>query len=424
MAINLNLEKYGDQFRAFVEFAKTNANNADALACIEGDENGVLLNPDGNLRRIVAKAGDEIKGLANPFFKRSQTHKDINNAVRDLFKETVLKVCGVGTIDELPPSVLAVMKKGDYGANGGHPLSVRRIKAVTDAIRALDAGPIPITGNGADIVREALLKGSGLEKEKHPGFVLKERMVKTATFSVQTLAANGMAHFKGKDGEIDLDGYTDTFQMDIKRGYPVSFNGGPQIHTLGAAKARDAYVDFLTDGEVKTYAEADDRTKIKAIALMMLTMQGIGGCAIKAAGCAFDSNGTDLRLSPGGNGGGRIDYVNVTKDAAGNIIIESDTTFNAPTLIVPDSKKVPRLFECDGDSSMAYHLKVTVDAESLDRFGGADWKNFDREAIRKIENNVTLPHRFEEAAKALPDDTKLNVDVDISLGVSVDNIVM
>ena len=29
------------------------------------------------------------------------------------------------------------MRKGDYGASGGHPLSVRRIRAVTDAIKAL-----------------------------------------------------------------------------------------------------------------------------------------------------------------------------------------------------------------------------------------------------------------------------------------------
>ena len=46
MAINLNLDKYGDQFRAFVNFANANANNADTLACIQGDVAGGLLDPD------------------------------------------------------------------------------------------------------------------------------------------------------------------------------------------------------------------------------------------------------------------------------------------------------------------------------------------------------------------------------------------
>ena len=424
MAINLNIEKYGDQFRAFVNFANANANNADTLACIEGDEPGGLLDPDGNVRSIVAKTdGDKIKPYKNLFFSRKNDQKALNNSVRSLFKETVLKVCGVVRIEDLPPSVRAVMRKSDYD-NDGHPLSVRRIRAVTDAIRVLDAGPIPIAGDGAGVVRDALMAGSGLERAKHPGFELKKRMARCAVASVQTLAAKGMAHFKGRDGEINLDGYTDTFQMDIKRQFPIRFNGGPEIHALGAAKARDAYVDFLTDGEVKTYAEADDRTKIKANALMMLTAQGISGCAMKAVGNAFDADGIMSRVTPGGNGGGRIDYINVTKDEAGNITIQSDTTFNAPTLIVMDGKKMPRTFMCDGDSSMAYHLKVTVDAESLDRFAGADWKNFDREAIRAIENEEGRPHRLEEAANALPEDTKLKVDVDVSFGINIDNVVM
>ena len=424
MAINLNLKTYGDQFRAFVNFANANANDADTLACIEGDKPGGLLDPDGNVRAIVAKTDDDkIKPYRNLLFSRNNDQKALNNSVRDLFKETVLKVCGVGRIEDLPPSVRAVMRKSDYD-NNGHPLSVRRIRAVTDAIRVLDAGPIPIAGNGAGVVRDALMAGSGLEHAKHPGFELKKRMTRCAVASVQTLAANGMAHFKDRDGEINLDGYTDTFQMDIKRQFPIRFNGGPEIHALGAAKARDAYVDFLTDGEVKTYAEADDRTKIKANALMMLTAQGIGGCAMKAVGNAFDADGIMSRITPGGNGGGRIDYINVTKDEAGNITIQSDTTFNAPGLIVIDGKKKQKLFMCDGDSSMSYHLKVTVGAESLDRFGGADWKNFDREAIRAIENEEGRPHRLEEAANALPEDTKLDVDVDVSFGINIDNVLM
>lgn len=48
--------------------------------------------------------------------------------------DTVFKVCGVKKFSELPPSVRAVMNEGDYDGNG-HPLSVRRIRAVTQAIQ-------------------------------------------------------------------------------------------------------------------------------------------------------------------------------------------------------------------------------------------------------------------------------------------------
>jgi len=134
MAINLNLPTYGDQFRAFVVFAKENANNEDALACIGGS---ALLDPDGKPRSIVAKNdGDKIKSLwKNQFFGRTGDQARLNDSVRDLFKETVFKVCGAKNFNELPPAVRDVMKEGDYKVDGGHPLSARRIRAVTQAIQ-------------------------------------------------------------------------------------------------------------------------------------------------------------------------------------------------------------------------------------------------------------------------------------------------
>ena len=86
MAINLNA-----QFHAFVDFAKANANNPDTLARLDGDGLN-LLAPDGKPRTIVAKNdGDKIKPYRNLFFSRKQGQADLNNAVRNLFKETVLK---------------------------------------------------------------------------------------------------------------------------------------------------------------------------------------------------------------------------------------------------------------------------------------------------------------------------------------------
>lgn len=126
MAINLNLEKYGAQFNAFAEFAAAHKNQ-DWVVRIEGQG---LLGANGEPRRIVAKNWD---GAGNVL--RFSGSRAVNNDVRSLFKETVLAVCGVRRLEDLPPSVLAVMKKDDYDGKG-HPLTVRRITAVTDAIKS------------------------------------------------------------------------------------------------------------------------------------------------------------------------------------------------------------------------------------------------------------------------------------------------
>ena len=137
MAINLNDSLYGAQFRAFQALADDTKLGQDALVSVDESNRGKgLLNEAGERMTIVVKNdGDEIKSFTNPFFSRKQNQIDLNNEVRNLFKETVLKICGVKTLDDLPKAVLSVMRKGDYD-NEGHPLSLRRIRAVTSAILA------------------------------------------------------------------------------------------------------------------------------------------------------------------------------------------------------------------------------------------------------------------------------------------------
>ncbi len=143
MAINLD----NAQFRAFRALADDAKLGQDTLVSVDGSGRGKgLLNEAGESRRIVVKKGDTIR----PLFGRSQGHVDLNNEVRDLFKETVLKVCGARTMDDLPESVFSVMKSRDYD-NKGHPLSVRRIRAVTSAILAEADKEAKATSGGAQI---------------------------------------------------------------------------------------------------------------------------------------------------------------------------------------------------------------------------------------------------------------------------------
>ena len=135
MAINLETNQFSAQFNEFVQFAKREGLTQDTLVRIDAGETGRgMLGPNGAPRKIVVKEGDEIKGITNPFFIRSKTNKDLNFAVRELFLKTILDVCNVTDVDKLPKTVRAVLNKDDFG-KAGHPLSVRRIRAITEAVR-------------------------------------------------------------------------------------------------------------------------------------------------------------------------------------------------------------------------------------------------------------------------------------------------
>ena len=210
--------------------------------------------------------------------------------------------------------------------------------------------------------------------------------------------------------------------MDVKRGLNIRLNNGPSISTLGEEKARDAYVDFLTDGMVKSYAEADEKTKIKACLLMNFTTQGFAATAIKAVGNAFDGKGINSRLSPGRGNGKRVDDFHITKDEKGCITIQAKVAFTSPVVIVADQNNVsyPRIG--NEGSGFAYDLKVTVSEESLDRFAGADWENFNNKEITAIEGDTTRQYNVKAAADALPDGTKLDLDADVSFNINVDSL--
>ena len=139
MAINLNHVQFGSQFQEFVNLAARNAGDPDSIVCLDEHERGrapeQLLGPNGEARVISVKGGDTIRPLLGARFGRSVADKASNNQIRNLFLETVLKVCGVQSQEQLPENIKLAMKLKDYD-NKGHPLTVRRITAVKAAIEA------------------------------------------------------------------------------------------------------------------------------------------------------------------------------------------------------------------------------------------------------------------------------------------------
>ena len=103
-----------NQFQKFYEFAqarKLEGKNT-AIAKLGGDAPADPLAE----RSIVAKKGDFIGKF------RFQASKDVNNAVRDLFRQTVIDMFGGER--NIPDSVKTAMLLKDYGK--GKPLTARR----------------------------------------------------------------------------------------------------------------------------------------------------------------------------------------------------------------------------------------------------------------------------------------------------------
>ena len=121
MATQVNLNDA--QFRAFTQFA---ASVSDKGTVLKANDNPLTAS-DGTPRKIVAKGYD---GYGHIW--RKQPSKDINNDVRTLFRDTVLRMFGVNDVQNLPDDVKTAMKTGDY--DKGKPLTARRIIAVSTAI--------------------------------------------------------------------------------------------------------------------------------------------------------------------------------------------------------------------------------------------------------------------------------------------------
>lgn len=117
MALDIN----NADFKIFTDFAATAKQGTRAQL-----ESKIELG--GEVRTIKSAGGLDFVGNVG----RLSKHKDANNAVRNIFRETVARM--FGGEGHIPESVLKVMKLEDYGK--GKPLTARRITEVKNAIEA------------------------------------------------------------------------------------------------------------------------------------------------------------------------------------------------------------------------------------------------------------------------------------------------
>lgn len=123
MALDIN--GYNDAFKAFTDFA-TQAKSGSTIAQVGGEKNTVVGSGPLAGRTIVAKTSFDFVGNVG----RRQESRDVNNDVRDLFKQAIADLFHGES--NIPMSVLDAMKLADFGK--GKPLTARRILAVKAAI--------------------------------------------------------------------------------------------------------------------------------------------------------------------------------------------------------------------------------------------------------------------------------------------------
>lgn len=130
MAIDINTQQRYDMFAAFA--AQKGSTSTIVETSIDGKSISVKKTHDfiGNIGRRIGS-------------------RDVNNATRELFKQTMLGMFGVTDEKFLPASVRDVMKLEDYH-DKGKPLTTRRILAVTKAADAIfDARLQPVLDEAA-----------------------------------------------------------------------------------------------------------------------------------------------------------------------------------------------------------------------------------------------------------------------------------
>ena len=425
MAINLNIDKYGAQFNAFATFAAEHKDQAWVVRLDGRNPEQGLLNPDGEPRRIVAKDWD---GAGN--FLRFGGSKSVNNDVRTLFKETVLAVCGVSTLEELPPSVRAVMKEGDYDGKG-RPLTVRRIKAVTEAVKAaaddslfaatFATGSSPAVGKIRDFVMSApCVPANGTPDEKSRAFTTKlsENAAKQISAKATNLICKQFVH----GGKADFTTKHEQFAKDLNRDLKVYVEKRSVANGIaenGIVKdeivedeisrnyetARDEIVRFITGNRGDTFENATDSVKRQTGILMSIVNQYTSTAVINAFQNTLERPNFLLLMSHADNCHADTPMnFTLTRTTTGDIQISFGQTIGTNVVSVTEETGVSQYWTNTNSSCSNIGVEITLSAGSLKDVAEADWAQANLAAF-EAEGDVN------KQADLIPPELRLDMKV-------------
>ncbi len=430
MAIDLNVNKYGAQFSAFVDFAK-NAADENTIVCVSDDKNKTeaennaarearMLGNDGTPRAITAKTVSDHKGK----LFRWENSRNINNDVRGLFLRTVLAVCGVNRIDDLPQAVFDVMRKNDFEADG-RPLTVRRIRAVSNAIfEAAGAAAHQTTaaafvsGNDAAAVKHlqriianaSFLPAGATPEEKAALFAAKlsENAAKQVAAKVTHLLCKSFVRNKIEN----FGNEHDQFKIDQKRDMKVYIDNRADREDISKdyATARDKLVRFITGNDDDTFEGATESVKRQTGLLMSFLNQYTATSIMTAFVNTTEGEGVNVQFAGATTGRAEteLDFT-LSRTAEGDIQITLGKSLGASGISLTD-KDGNQMYFLDGDTSRCrVGMEITLPADNFREVAEADWTALDYDAFEAAPDGDT------DAQLALiPEQLRLNAKITAS----------
>lgn len=423
------------QYKQFVSFANR-AKNSDFVQV--GNPVDDLRPGELEHRKIVAKSSWDFVGNIG----RGKTSRATNNAVRDLFKATILKMCGVTSEDMLPAGVRAAMKLDNFGK--GKPLSARRIKAVDTALKAEIARrsaeaaplaePLGFKGKSGGMIAGFCTPGGGIPESIDPKAELANRIKTNGTVHLQKFAMDLICQKSGNEFSINADRPLDKFRKDFFRDAVVTIDG--VTYACGAGKSTeqkekafeevcDAFVKFITGDKNAKFSTASRDVKIQANVLMGFSMQGMDGCVMGTIGCSFDENPSLARFSfIGSNREWKHEF---SKDEAGNIKVNYSLQYKDGITVNMEDEAHKGYMMIDSTGSGTYKAELTISQAKFSKFAKADWDNIDQEKVKNAGETESKhkPGWIKRLDEEMPEEFKLEFeDVQISYEIETNNLAL
>ena len=439
MAIELNANQYAAQFSAFVKFAGNN--NQGFVARIEKqkpdnklldpDNPGKLVGPDGQARNIVAKSWD-----GSGQFLRTKGSRSVNNEVRELFLKTILGVCGVKDVEQLPQSVQDVLKIEDFDGKG-RPLTARRIKAVTKAVQehlglteaagAYVSGSSPAVAKLQHMVMTAPCIPANAtnpaDKMAAFGDKLRENAAKEITTTIPDIIGKSLI----TNGKIDFNKVHEQFKKDINRdmriyigktgagnkggidGLEKGNDGGRTEIPRNYEEARDGLVKFITGDKDDTFEDASESVKRQTVVLMSILNQ----CASISMMTAFMStvttdNASYMFSDQGTKAGTNLDFT-LTRKSNGDIQITLSQDNGCGVLTVTDENGGGTFFMDGATSYCRVGLDINLSSDRLQSVADGDWSQFDYKAFDEAGRgkNGSIDNKIAQIPENLRIDAKV-----------------
>ena len=286
------------------------------------------------------------------------------------------------TLDEIPKEIVdAVFDGCPKGVGGYQEISGNQNAPVsTDLVAGGSSEAVGIIRNLAANAPGVPPDATPAQKMEHCALKTNDIATTDLKFTIPNLIAKNLVN-KNDDGlkseAFDQEHYQ--FKRDLQQ-------GGIGITMLGVGKisnnyntARDQLVEFITDGEVKSFASASTSVKRQVGILMSFLTQYMSTTAKDSFSEAIAPEGGDRPFMVGGSP--RKLAFTLLKQPSGDIklVLEEEDPIKMIMFQLPeDTKNVT----CDeAKSGVKYAMKVTIRKADLEKLAQADWSKYDREGI-------------------------------------------